>query len=94
MSFYYPPYIKTVLKTGAIIHLITTALGLYLVANRLTALRRYGKPRRRGYKLGKWGMLLSVRDERHRELIRPLLDYQPGLPRQSIFKPFVAKDLD
>lgn len=94
MSSYYPPYIKTVLKTGAIIHLISTALGLFLVANRLTAIRRYGKPRRRGYKQGKWGLFLSVRDERHRELIRPLLDYQPAVRRESIFKPLVEKNLD
>lgn len=94
MSFYYPPYVKTVLKTGAILHLISTALGLFLVAQRMTAIRRYGKPRRKGYRAGRMDSLLMVRDERHREIIRPMLDLQPADLRKTLFKPFITKDLD
>lgn len=93
MSYYYPPVIKTVLKTGAIVHLLTTALGLFLAGTRVTTLIRNDRPRRRAYKQGKMGLALSTRDQRHREVIRPLLDSQPAKTSESLFRPF-DKSLD
>lgn len=93
MSFYYPPYIKTVLKTGAIVHLLSTALGLFIVGTRLTTLIRHDRPKRRPYKQGKMGLTLTTRDQRHREVVRPLLDSQPAKTSDTLFKPF-DKSLD
>jgi hypothetical protein len=69
-------------------------MGLTLVMVRFTQIRKNGKPRRRHYKTGKLDAMLLVRDERHRELIRPLLDAQPAYLSQNLFQPLVNKKLD
>ncbi|OMJ74990.1 hypothetical protein SteCoe_25947 [Stentor coeruleus] len=92
-SYHYPTYIKTLMKTGAILHLLCMAMGFSLFAVRANQLRRHGRPRRRQYKAGKFDSMLMVRDEYHREMIRPILDAQPAYLSKSIFQALVKKDL-
>lgn len=92
-SYHYPTYIKTLMKTGAILHMLCMAMGFSLFAVRASHLRRNGKPRRRHYKAGKLDSMLMVRDEYHREVVRPVLDAQPAFLSKSIFQALISKDL-
>ena len=94
MSHRYPTYVKTVMKTGAIVHLLVLAMGLTLGMVRYYQVRKNERPRRRFYKAGKFDSFLQIRDERHRELVRPILDAQPGDLSKSIFQPLKVKNLD
>ena len=94
MSSYYPTYVKTILKTGAILHLLTLALGTCIALARFNHIKKDGRPRRRFYKAGKFDSLLQVRDERHREIVRPFLNVQPGDLSDHLFEPLVAKKVD
>ena len=76
---YYPPYIKTVLKAGAIFHLMFCGAMLLLGWGRHRELWRNDHPKRRPHKAGKFDYMLQVRDERFHELGRPVLDWQPNL---------------
>jgi hypothetical protein len=91
---HYPPYVKTFLKTGAILHLLLFATGSLLVAVRLTHIRRNGRGRRQFYKAGKFDSALQVRDERHREVIRPLMILEPADISSRVFEHFAEKRLD
>ena len=93
-SYHYPAPVKSLLKTGAILHLLTMAMGFTLAVVRFTQIRKNGKPRRRTYKTGKMDALLMVRDERHHEMVRPALDKQPAYLSERLFEPLVVKRID
>lgn len=94
MSSHYPPYVKTLMKTSGIVHLLFLAMTLTYGMVRYNVVLKNERPRRRFYKAGKFDSFLQVRDERHREIIRPLLDSQPADVSYHLFKPFVSKPLN
>lgn len=94
MSSHYPPYIKTVLKTGAIVHLLVFFMGLSFGTVRYFYISRNGRPQRRYQWAGLFDSQLQVRDQRHRELIRPLLEGQFHNQTTHIIDPLIHKRLD
>jgi hypothetical protein len=80
---HYPPYIKTVLKAGAIFHLMFMGSMMMMGWGRYRELWKNSKPRRRAYKAGKFDFMLQGRDEYAREVIRPALNWQPNMAFQK-----------
>lgn len=87
---HYPPYIKTVLKAGAIFHLMFFSAVLLMGWGRYRELWKNSHPKRRPYKAGKFDFWLQMRDEYAREIERPALNWQPNQAFQfrndSVFK--------
>jgi len=75
---HYPPYLKTVLKAGAITHLLFLSACMTMAWVRQRETLKNSRPRRRFHKAGRFDSMLQVRDERQREVIRPILDWQPN----------------
>lgn len=75
---HYPSYLKTMLKSGAIVHLLFVSVCLSLGWVKHRELSKNSKPRRRFLRAGIFDSNLQMRDEYQREIIRPSLDWQPN----------------
>mmetsp|Transcript_2130 Transcript_2130/g.5284 ORF Transcript_2130/g.5284 Transcript_2130/m.5284 type:complete len:93 (-) Transcript_2130:1837-2115(-) len=75
---HYPAPLKTILKGGAIAHLLFIAGAMLTGWTRQREYIKNAKPRRKFYRAGPVETYYQVRDERFRESIRPLLDWQPN----------------
>ena len=75
---HYPTYIKTVLKAGAIFHLMFTAGCLFTGWSRTRDQWKNSRPKRRFYRAGKFDSMIQMRNEHFREVTRPQLMWQPN----------------
>jgi len=80
---HYPPYIKTVLKAGAIFHLMFIGAALMMGWGKYRETWKNSHPRRRAYKAGRFDFWLQGRDEYSREIVRPALNWQPNMAFQN-----------
>lgn len=75
---HYPSYIKTVLKAGAVFHLMFSAQCIMTGTCRTRELMKNSKCPRRLSRASRFENHLQYRDEHTREAVRPVLDWQPN----------------
>jgi hypothetical protein len=75
---HYPPYIKTVLKAGAVFHLLFSAQCIMTGISRSRELWKNSKTKRKLSRASRFENHLQTRDEHIREVVRPALDWQPN----------------
>jgi hypothetical protein len=75
---HYPAALKTMLKGGPIAHLLFFAGAMLYGWTRNREYLKNSRPKRRFYRAGPFDSYMQVRDEFHREMVRPALDWQPN----------------